>query len=131
MKIKYYIRYSDDFIILNKDRAYLESLIPIISDFLQKNLNLSLHPNKIIIKKYHQGIDFLGYVLLPYHKVLRTKTKKRIFKRISQKIGGLKNNLITKKSFNQTLQSYFGVLKHCDGYKIKEKIDCLVKDIHE
>jgi retron-type reverse transcriptase len=128
LKIKYYVRYSDDFIILNKDKAYLENLILIISSFLKENLNLSLHPDKIIIKKYHQGIDFLGYVLLPYHRVLRTKTKKRIFRKISQKMDGLKNNLITKKSFNQTLQSYFGVLKHCNGHKIKEKIDCLIRD---
>ena len=32
-------------------------------------------------------------------------------------IGSLK-----KERFDQKMQSYFGMLKHCDGHKIKEKI---------
>mgnify|MGYP001608206136 CR=1 FL=1 len=34
----------------------------------------------------------------------------------------LEAGIITKEFFNQGLQSYLGVLKHCHGYKIKEKI---------
>jgi len=131
LKAKYYIRYADDFVFLSEDKDWLAGILNSIGDFLNDNLKLDLHPNKIFIKTLNSGVDFLGYVLLPHHRVLRTKTKKRIFKRISQKMGGLKNNLITKKSFNQTLQSYLGVLKHCNGHKIKGKIDGLLKDIHE
>jgi len=107
LKVKYYIRYTDDFVILNKDKEYLENLINTINNFLQSQLKLRLHPDKIIMRKYNQGIDFLGYVILPYHRVLRTKTKKRMFKKINQ------NNL----------QSYLGVLSHCDGYKLSKELE--------
>ncbi len=97
--------------ILDETKERLEKLIKPINNFLETELKLSMHPDKIIIRKYHQGIDFLGYVVLPNRRVLRTKTKRRILKRI-------KNNPQTLQSIN----SYLGVLKHCRGHKIKKEI---------
>jgi retron-type reverse transcriptase len=122
LKIKYYIRYCDDFLILSLDKQYLDDLIPKIEYFLGNNLKLSLHPEKVIIRKYCQGIDFLGYVSFPYFRILRTKTKNRLLKKIKEKSFLVKQAKLSKKSFSQTLQSYLGVLKHCDSYKIKENI---------
>lgn len=106
LRVKYYIRYTDDFVILGRNKDYLENIIIPINRFLRNQLKLSLHPDKIIIRKHNQGIDFLGYVTLPYYRVLRTKTKIRMFRRINQK----------------NLQSYLGILKHCCGYKLEKKI---------
>ena len=127
LKIKHYLRYCDDFAILGENREDLINLILPINNFLKEKLNLTLHSDKIIIRKYHQGIDFLGYVSLPHYKVLRTKTKKRIVKKIKRRYCQLQNDLISKESFSQSLQSYFGVLKHCKGYKIKKKISELIQ----
>lgn len=106
LRIKYYIRYMDDFVILDRNQEFLRKLISPISNFLNNQLNLSFHPDKIMVRKYNQGIDFLGYVILPYYRVLRTKTKKRMFKKINSK----------------NLQSYLGVLSHCYSYKLKGKL---------
>ncbi|KKT57173.1 MAG: Retron-type reverse transcriptase [Candidatus Giovannonibacteria bacterium GW2011_GWC2_44_9] len=106
LKIKYYFRYTDDFIILSRRENYLKLLLPIIKSFLKERLKLQLHPNKVFIRKLSQGIDFLGYVVLPYHRVLRTTTKRRMFKKINAK----------------NLQSYLGILKHCMGYKLRVKV---------
>lgn len=122
LRTKYYIRYCDDFVILDDNKEHLKELILQIDNFLKETLKLSLHPDKIIIKKYHQGIDFLGYVSFPHHRILRTKTQRRMFKIIKQKIEDLKQNRITEQSFNQTIQSYLGILKHCNGYKIEKEI---------
>ena len=122
LKINYYIRYCDDFVILSENKKDLENLIPVINSFLQINLRLMLHPNKISIRKYHQGIDFLGYVNFPHHRVLRVKTGKRMFKKIESKIAELESGNIEEKSFNQTLWSYYGMLKHCDSYKLGERL---------
>lgn len=123
LKIKYYLRYCDDFIILSEDKECLEKLIQKVGDFLEEDLKLTLHPDKIIIRKWKRGIDFLGYVALPHYRVLRTKTKKRILKKIKQKKLSLDKKMISQKSFETSVQSYFGVLKHCRGYKIKKKIN--------
>ena len=106
LKAKYYLRYTDDFLILSRNKEYLENLIAPIQNFLKNRLNLLLHPDKIMIRKYNQGIDFLGYVTLPYYRVLRTKTKQRMLKKVNQK----------------NIQSYLGILKHCCGYKLERKL---------
>jgi hypothetical protein len=60
MKIKYYIRYADDFVIFSRDKDYLLELTPKIADFLDESLKLCLHPNKVFIKTIASGIDLLG-----------------------------------------------------------------------
>lgn len=62
--IKHYLRYCDDFMVVSTDRTYLLSLIEPIHHFLSDKLMLELHPNKISICSWDQGIDFLGYELL-------------------------------------------------------------------
>ncbi len=82
LKIKYYLRYCDDFVIVSDNKDYLEDLITQIEGYLKINLKLYLHENKKIIRKYIQGVDFLGYVVLPHIILPRTKTKRRIFKKL-------------------------------------------------
>ena len=100
LKVKHYIRYADDFVILSESKDCLENLIPKITEFLQSELKLTLHPDKIFIKTIYSGVDFLGWINFTDYRVLRTKTKNRIIKRI-------KNN-----SSIETLNSYLGLLRH-------------------
>jgi len=122
LKIKRYVRYSDDFIVVHHNKEYLKGLIPAVQDFIKKNLKMSLHPKKIILRKFSQGIDFLGYVILPYHRVLRTKTKQRMFRRIKGKHFEYESGRISKKSFEQSLSSYVGVLKHCNSRGLRRQM---------
>ena len=71
--------------VVHRDRKYLQDILTKIEIFLKQELSLHLHPNKVEIRKLSQGIDFLGYVILPHHLVLRTKTKKRMFRKLREK----------------------------------------------
>lgn len=113
LKAKYYVRYADDFAILSRVIVSLVELIPKIEDFLENNLNLSLHPDKVFIKTIVSGVDFLGWVHFPDHRVLRTVTKRRMLNRIKS------------HRTNETIQSYLGLLKHGNANKIKGKIALL------
>ncbi len=113
LKVKYYIRYADDFVILSEDKKYLEALLFKFKDFLNDKLHLELHPDKVYIKTYGSGVDFLGWVHFPYHRQMRTTTKKRI----------LKNMAGYPKP--QTVSSYRGVLSHGNTYKIQKQINLL------
>lgn len=122
LKIKHYFRYADDFVILHQDKLLLEVWLDLISDFVQQKLFLNLHPDKTEIRKLSQGIDFLGYVVLPHHIVLRTKTKRRMFKKLRQKQLALEQEQITPESYNQTLQSYLGVLKQGNNFELETTV---------
>ncbi len=126
LKVKHYIRYTDDFIVVHKNKKYLEDLIPQMERFLAQELKLSLHPKKVILNKLTRGIDFLGYVVLPYYQVLRTKTKNRMFRKLREKLVRFERGQIDRKKLRQTVNSYFGVLKHCRSQNIKRQVKNLV-----
>ncbi len=106
LKAKYYIRYCDDFVIIDMSKEKLTEHISLLSDFLKDKLALDLHPRKISIRKIIQGVDFLGYVSLPHYRVLRTTTKHRMLKRVSK----------------ENITSYLGMLTHCKGERLKNMI---------
>lgn len=111
LKIKYYIRYADDFVIFHENRLYLETILPQISEFLEYELKLELHPDKLFIRTLNSGLDFLGWVNFPDYKVLRRATKKRMFRK-------LKRNNYKEESFN----SYLGMMSHGNAVKVKREL---------
>lgn len=126
LKIKYYIRYADDFVILSHDKVQLENLVSPIQRFLKDMLDLDLHPDKIIFKKLTGGIDFLGYIIFPHYILPRTKTKRRLIKKIRRRIKEYKRGKISEDTLNQTIQSYLGYLSHADTYKFKQQLQNLI-----
>ncbi len=111
LKAGYYIRYADDFVVLSSDRQYLENILPKIGQFLSEKLKLMLHPDKVCIKTLASGIDFLGWVHFPDHRVLRTSTKWRIYRKIEAEFS------------EATRQSYLGLLQHGNADKIRQVLE--------
>ncbi len=111
MKVKYYIRYADDFVILSQDKDYLWELVPKIAAFLDEGLKLRLHPDKLFVNTLASGVDFLGWVHFPNHRVLRMATKRKMFR-----------NIEAKAENENTITSYLGMLKWGNGYKLSEKV---------
>lgn len=122
LKERKYIRYTDDFVIISNSEKHLLNLIPKIKFFLNHELQLALHPRKVEIRKLSQGIDFLGYVILPHHKLLRTKSKKRMYRKIKTKCMQYKELEIDQISLDQSIQSYYGMLTHCSSKGLKRKV---------
>jgi len=122
LRIKNYIRYTDDFIIVADNKRHLGSLIAPLRSFLSGKLALELHPKKVTIRKFHQGIDFLGYIVLPRHRLLRTKTRQRIFRKLKKRVEEYKMGVISKQTLEQSLQSYLGVLSHANTYKLGQEL---------
>lgn len=122
LKAKYYLRYCDDFVILGYEPSYLLELSHKIGEFLEGCLCLKLNEDKVILKKHRQGIDFLGYIVLPHHRLIRTKTRKRAVRKIIEKRNEFDAGLITEDSFKQSLSSYLGILKHCNGYNLENEV---------
>lgn len=107
LKQKHYIRYADDFVFFSNDRQELINITPKVKDYLGKKLTLGIHPKKISLSTLASGVDYLGYVHFPKYRILRTKTKHRIL----------------RLSNHKNLPSYFGVLKHCNSYILKQEIE--------
>lgn len=111
LRVDKYVRYSDDFAIVSHDPLYLRFIAEIARRFLKQWLNLDLHEKKLIIRKYSQGMDFLGYVLFPNHTIIRTRTKRRMLKRIAR-------GTLTESA----MHSYAGMLSHCNSYMLAKSL---------
>ncbi len=122
LRVKHYLRYADDMTILSRDREYLEECRDRIAEFLARELRLELHPDKMTIGRWHEGIDVLGYVHFPFHAVLRTKTKRRMMQKLFLKKETCPEDEERETSFACTRQSYLGLLKHCRGRALERNL---------
>lgn len=122
LKVKHYVRYTDDFAIVSDDERYLRSLLPSIESFLEEALHLALHPHKVSIRKFRQGIDFLGYIVLPHHRQIRLTTKRRMLRKLNEKASAASAGLLSAERAEQSFQSYLGVLSHADCYRLSEDL---------
>lgn len=110
LKAKHYIRYADDFVLMSENKNWLEEKIPAINNFLQHELKLVLHPQKVYIKTLASGVDFLGWVHFPDCRVLRTTTRKRMKKKIGTAVKA------------ETINSYLGLLGHGNTHKLRKEV---------
>jgi len=110
LKAKYYIRYADDFVFLSDNRMWLEKQIPTIETILHELLRLTLHPDKVYIRSFASGVDFLGWVHFPDHRTLRSATARRMMRRVQE------NPKLP------TINSYLGLLKHGNTHEISNML---------
>jgi hypothetical protein len=110
LKEKKYIRYADDFVFFGSDKEKISLLVEPVRKFLLKELDLTLHPQKIIQKTLPSGVDFLGWTNFPYYKKLRRKTKERMFRKIAD------------NPKEEVFQSYLGLLSHGNAYKTEKEL---------
>ncbi len=122
LRVRHYARYTDDFVVVGSSREQLARLVAPIRDFLDRELALTLHPRKVAIRSLYQGVDFLGYVEFPKHRMLRTRTKRRILAKMRRKMEDHRNGQVNRTSVDQSLQSYLGVLSHANAHRLTEKL---------
>ena len=111
LKARYYVRYADDFVFLSPSRSNLDVLLPRIQEFLETRLHLCLHPDKVFIKTFASGVDFLGWVHFPDHRVLRTATKRRMMRNVE----------ISQKE--AAINSYKGMLSHGNAHTLSQRLN--------
>ncbi len=128
LKIRYYGRYVDDFVIIHPDREYLKSIIPILSGFLLSTFKLTLHPKKIYLQHFTKGVELLGAIIKPYRCYIKNRTKGncvRKIKEINREINNSNDHLMTKESGKaafSSINSYLGLMVHYYSYRLRQKL---------
>lgn len=110
LKVRYYLRYADDFAILSASKNELSELIDPIQKFLDQCLQLELHPDKVSINTLASGVDWLGWVQFPHHLVLRTATKQRMQRKLR------------RVPSPESLASYLGLIQHGNADSLRVEL---------
>lgn len=104
LKCKYYIRYMDDFLILDTDKEKLKKIRTKIFEELEKiKLNVNKKSN---IYKSSSGYVFLGYKYKVENNRLKILFNKKTYYKIKRKLKYLYTK--NKIQYNKSLASYYG-----------------------
>lgn len=94
LKLKYYIRYMDDFIIISHDLNKLKEAKKIIQDKLLREYKLEMHNKKTMITKSKDGFSFLGYTFKVINNKTIIKVKRSNYEKIKRKLKNTKYMLV-------------------------------------
>lgn len=121
LKAKYYIRYVDDFVILDKDKKVLLDFIDKIEKYL-KNLRLELHPDKSEIHALRNGITFLGYRIFYHYRLLRKRNIRYFRNKFNSKLELYSSGMLDKEKLESFLQGWNGYSNFANTYNFNKKI---------
>ena len=125
LKVDYYGRYVDDFILVHRNKDYLKSLIPKISTFLESKLALTLHPKKMYFQHFSKGVTFLGTVIKPNRIYISNRIKGNFYAAIEKQNRIIKNQKpgkLEKAAFLSSMNAYLGIMKHYKTYKLRKRL---------
>ena len=121
LKVKYVVRYMDDFVLLLKSKEQAKEFFNKIQFFLRNKLKLELN-SKTVYFKAKQGINFCGFRIWKTHRLLREQSKKKM-KRKLKKFEKLYSE--DRKELDYILaciNSWLGHAKHCNSYNLVNKM---------
>ena len=122
LKAQNYIRYVDDFVILHHSIHELQKYKIQIEQFLDNNLNLTLHPEKSRILPLKQGITFLGLRIFYHHKLLRIKNIRKFERSMREMQELYARNEIQRENVIEKVEGWLAYACHANTYKYRQRL---------
>ena len=126
LKVKHYIRYVDDFVLFDTSKERLQILYGEIKNYLNHNLKLELRSDSKL-KKYSDGLDFLGYVIRENYILTRRRVINNYkYKKANylQNYENQKGNMSLEeiKKFLSVQASFVSHIKHSNSFNLMNKV---------
>ena len=122
LKVRYYIRYVDDFVILSQSKYVLTELKEKIDLFLNDNLCLKFHPNKTRIIVLGKRFTFLGFRMFYYHKLLKASNIRMMKTRFKELRGKYLKKMVDYNLIYDFIEGWFAYARQADTYKLRNQI---------
>jgi len=120
LKCRYYLRYVDDFVIIGENARFLNRCFCLIREYIARELNITIHPRKKLINKVENGIDFVGFFVLPHRIFPRKQTVYKIIcciKEWKNKFNPFQVSTLYK--FLRSINSYLGMLINLSSFNLR------------
>jgi hypothetical protein len=127
LKVKYYLRYVDDLILISRDQKELSFWKKQISAFLENRLSLKLHPQKSVQQTVYHGINFVGFIIKPKYTLIR----RRIVVNLREKLAEFgarpipaspEEFAIRLENISAVINSYYGQFLHADTFNLRKSL---------
>lgn len=120
-RIKYYFRYMDDVVILGDSKKELHQLRREIERLFNQRLGLTVKDNWQVFPTFKRGIDFVGYRFFLNYTLLRKSTAKQYKRKMTSIMKKIQRGDDMNYSEWCSINSYYGWLKFCNGFRLYEK----------
>lgn len=121
LQVKRYLRYVDDFCVFHDDKECLTDLRAEISHFLL-SLRLRLNEGKSRVRRVKEGIEFLGFVVLPDRMRLNRRAVRQQRKRIKRLQQGYGSGTLSWDKVKASLQAWNAHAAHGDTWQLREDV---------
>jgi hypothetical protein len=122
LRVKYYIRYVDDFVILHESKEQLEIWKRQIDEFLKEKLNLELHKDKSQVINLEKGVTFLGFRIFPHYLLLRKANINKFRKKIKELKILYRENQISREEVVECLEGWLEYSRHANTFKYRKEL---------
>ena len=122
LKAKYYLRYVDDFVILHLSQNVLMEWRIKIEEFLERRLEIKLHPEKSRIIPLRRGVTLLGFRVFSKYRLLKKSNARRIWKRLERFKQKYDNGEISRAEVLQSLEGWLAYAEFADTYEFRKRV---------
>ena len=122
LKVKYYIRYVDDFVILHKSKYRLEVYGEAVNEFLRAKLLIELHPDKCRIRSLRRGLTFLGFRIYAHHRLLKKVNIRTMHKKFEKFRVLYDSNAESYDAIYEYFQGWLAYANRANTYKLRETL---------
>ncbi len=121
LHVRPYLRYVDDMVVLDNDKARLADIRAAVRDRLAAD-RLRLHPHKAHITRVANGLNLLGYVVYPDQRRLRNDNGHRFARRLRRMAKAYRVGRLEWANVVASAQSWIGHAKHADTEGLRRVI---------
>lgn len=125
LRVRRYARYMDDWVVVGRDREWLERIAERCRTFLREQLRLDAPEWKTSLVPVTRGADWLGFVLFPHHRVLRPVTIRRMYGQIRSRVFSHLDGELSHDCLRSTFASYDGLLRRASHALVREHVQLL------
>ena len=122
MRLRYYIRYMDDFIILHDNKKSLKIILDDVTAYLDDCLRVRLNTKTQIFPIGPRCVDFLGYRIWPDHRLLRKGNVRRTKRKLHKFERLYAQGRLTIADINPSVVSWIGHAMHADTWRVRNQI---------
>lgn len=127
LRVKFYIRYMDDFLLIHREKEYIERCLSEITELL-KGQGMAVNMQKTTIRRIAEPINFLGfdYRLTKTGKVIILASPAKVKherKKIVRMVSLVRDGKLTRKDVDEHFRSYKSSVRYGNSHGLIHRLN--------
>jgi RNA-directed DNA polymerase len=117
-----YVRYMDDFLLFSDSKNFLRGALQSITEYIERNLKLTLKSEATVLAPVSEGIPFLGLRLWPRTIRLDGSGKRRLIRALRSGAEGVASGRLADDDLAPSFRSRLGHAEHVNTLGLRRSL---------